>query len=75
MSEPTEAPQFTDRRVRMSSELWEALDKLAEENGRNIADEIRVACFAHLKRHGVNLKGVPILSGRGRRGQGRRVLE
>jgi hypothetical protein len=69
-AEPT--PAFIDRRVRMSTELWDALDALAEENGRNIADEIRVACLNHVRRHGHKLTDVPVLSGRGRRGQGRR---
>lgn len=73
MSEAT-ISTFTDRRVRMTDELWEALDQLAAENGRNIADEVRVACLAHVKRHGLKLDAdvTSVVSGRGRRGEGRR---
>jgi hypothetical protein len=62
----------TMRYLKMTDDLWDALDAIAALNDRNVADEIRVACVDHLARNGVTVTPDLVVSGRGRRGGGRR---
>lgn len=66
--EPTN--EVKKRTVRMDDDTWDALTKLAAENGRNVADEVRVACVEHLAKNDLDLDA-PLVVARGRRGDGR----